>query len=280
MTKVPAGVRTKKTLCQGSEGIRRRKFPSRGFKFFPRIWGLAWYATAMACSICPATAQQTTHQPGPAESLYLQLSRVELDSSRVFRIREISLNRAAIHISFDDGTIAFTKDIMGRTTGAFFEGDGEVLLAPPDEVERKSMSLFTGMAILEERFSTAYFRFNDSTPSDLQPGLRAPENAEEFIHRWSDTARNLADPDAMRLLSSFSEMMAGDAPGAAPDNSDRFLHARFQGNQLGVFDLFYDTTAAEQVEGGRADRADDGTLYYDVWTSFSVEDRQSNSGRH
>ncbi|HVI10660.1 MAG TPA: M1 family aminopeptidase, partial [Candidatus Binatia bacterium] len=47
-----------------------------------------------------------------------------------------------------------------------------------------------------------------------------------------------------------------------------------------VFDLFYDTTAAEQVEGGRADRADDGTLYYDVWTSFSVEDRQSNSGRH
>ena len=44
---------------------------------------------------------------------------------------------SAIHITLDDGTIAFTKDVLGRITGAFFEGDGEVLLAPPTDVERK-----------------------------------------------------------------------------------------------------------------------------------------------
>jgi hypothetical protein len=69
------------------------------------------------------------------------------------------------------------------------------------------MSLFTGMAILEERFTTAYFRFNDNTAAELQPGLRAPEDAQEFAARWNETARNLAQADAMRLLASFSEML-------------------------------------------------------------------------
>jgi hypothetical protein len=104
-----------------------------------------------------------THAPGAAESVYLQLSSVGLDPARVFRVRDGSLDRPSIHITLEDGTIAFTRDVLGRITGAFFEGDGEVLLVPPNEVERKSMSLFTGMAILEERFSTAYFRFNDDT---------------------------------------------------------------------------------------------------------------------
>src|SRR6202043_1645117 len=113
---------------------------------------------------------------------------------------------------------AFTKDVLGRITGAFFEGDGEVLLTPPNDVERKSMSLFTGMAILEERFSTAYFRFNDNSAAELQPGLRAPEDAQEFSARWDQTARNLAQTDAMRLLATFSGMLPV-AGGTIPENS-------------------------------------------------------------
>jgi hypothetical protein len=103
----------------------------------------------------PAAPAQATpaqaRQPGPAESLYLQLSSVGLDPGRVFKVRGAALDRAAIHITLDDGSIAFTKDVLGKITGAFFEGEGEVLLAPANDVERRSMSLFTGMAILEER---------------------------------------------------------------------------------------------------------------------------------
>lgn len=209
--------------------------------------------------------------------MYLQLSSVGLDGARVFRVRDASLDRPSIHISFDDGTIAFTRDVFGKITGAFFEGDGEVLLVPPNEVERQSMSLFTGMAILEERFTTAYFRFNDSTAAELQPGFRVAENAEGFTTRWDETARRLAQVDAMRLLSSFSDSLpgaeaaprTGSAPAAAP-NPDVLLHARLQGTKLGVFDILYDSTAAEQVEAGQSKSAADGTPYYDVWTSFSV----------
>ena len=106
-----------------------------------------------------------------AESVYLQLRTVDLDKSRVYRLRDVSIDRAAIHITLNDGTIAFTEDVVGRVTGAFFEGEGEILLSPPNQYERASMALFTGGAILEERFATAYFRFNDDTFTELRPSL-------------------------------------------------------------------------------------------------------------
>lgn len=244
---------------------------------------LAAYLAAMPS--LPAWAEQATpaqtRRPGPAESLYLQLSGVGLDPARVFRVRGAALDRSAIHITLEDGTIAFTKDVLGRITGAFFEGYGEVLLPPPNDVERRSMSLFTGMAILEERFSTAYFRFNDDSAVELQPGLRAPEDAQAFVTRWDQTARNLAQSDAMRLLASFSGMLpiTDKAISAAPraaDRDDRMLHVRLQGNKLGVFDLYFDSTAGEQVEAGQTKIAEDGSVYYDIWASFSID----NAGPH
>ncbi|HET9308027.1 MAG TPA: M1 family aminopeptidase [Candidatus Sulfotelmatobacter sp.] len=211
----------------------------------------------------------------PAEALYLQLGKVGLDRSQVYQVRGAALNRPGVQISLEDGTIAFTQDVLGHITGAFFEGDGEVLVTPPSEVERRSMSLFTGMAILEERFSTAYFRFNDDVPLELRPDLRAPSDAEEFVKRWDATAKNLALSDATRLLMNFSKMLpVGGGQGAEGRTepkaaADRFLHARLQGNKFGVFDVFYDSTATEQVQAGQGKTTENGETYYDVWTSFS-----------
>src|SRR5208282_2097566 len=220
----------------------------------------------------------------PAEALYLQLGRVGLDPARVYQVRGASLDRAAIHISLEDGTIGFTQDVMGRITGAFFEGEGEVLLTPPNEVERRSMSLFTRMAILEEHFATAYFRFNDDAMAELRPDLRATENKQEFVDHWDSTAKNLAHADAMRLLVTFSRMLpategAGSSGGtgiAQPGAVDQFFHARLQGTKLGVFDVYFDTTSAEPVQAGQAKTVKDGAVYYDVWTSFALAEADSS----
>jgi len=245
-----------------------------------RVAAVIWLAVG-------AMASASENPPDkPAEALYLQLGRVGLDPARVYQVRGASLDRAAIHISLEDGTIGFTQDVMGRITGAFFEGDGEVLLTPPNEVERRSMSLFTGMAILEEHFATAYFRFNDDVAAELRPDLRATDNQLQFVERWGDTAQNLANADAMKLLLTFSRMlpvtgtMTGTTTGttsrepadmAEPvDAGERFLHARIQGNKLGVFDVYFDSAATEQVQVGQARAADNRGLYYDVWTSFSA----------
>jgi hypothetical protein len=212
----------------------------------------------------------------PAEALYLRLGKVGLDPDRVYQVRGGALDRTSIHISLEDGTIAFTQDVMGHITGAFFVGDGEVLLVPPNDVERRSMSLFTGMAILEERFATAYFRFNDDVMIELRPYLRAAEDKQEFVDHWNSTAVNLAQLDSMRLLVTFGRMLPikGVAPASESTNllgevPDRFLHARVQGTKLGIFDMFYDSLAPEQVEAGQVQTAENGGSYYDVWTSFS-----------
>src|SRR5216684_2175685 len=149
-------------------------------------------------------APDSAKTPGPAESLYLKLRSVGLDPTRVYKVREASLQRAALHISLDDGTIAFSEDAGGHITGAFFQGDGELLLFPPNTTERASLALFTGAAILEEKFSTAYFRFNDDVFGELQSTLRPADDAASFAAEWNITAHNLAQEDALRLLYSFS----------------------------------------------------------------------------
>lgn len=240
-----------------------------------RVTAVIWLAVS---ALLAAGSEGETPAGKPAEALYLQLGQVGLDPGRVYQVRGASLDRSAVHITLEDGTIGFTQDVMGRITGAFFEGDGEVLLTPLNEVERKSMSLFTGMAILEERFATAYFRFNDDAAAELRPDLRATDNSREFVEHWGATVRNLAQVDAMRLLLSFSRQLPAKANSPFPEqealaqarnSEDRFFHARLQGNKLGVFDVYFDSLAGEQVEAGQIKPAENGASYYDVWTSFS-----------
>ena len=246
------------------------KVIKESFSWLIVVWLLA---TALVCGCWAQPAQSSPQSNRAAETLYLQLRSVGLEKSRVYKARDISFDRGAFHITLDDGTIAFTEDVMGRVTGAFFEGDGEVLVVPPDQVERASMALFTGAAILEERFVTAYFRFNDDTFTRLQPALIPAEDPQEFVSQRNETARNLAQTDALRLLLSFSRLLRTSnvvEPIPEPENPDRMLHVRAQGRKLGMFDLYYDSGAAEQVWAGQL-KSVGGVNYYDVWTSFALK---------
>jgi hypothetical protein len=209
-----------------------------------------------------------------AEQLFLDLGSVGLDESRVYSARNLSFDRPGFSLTLDHGTIAFTTDVNGKVTGAFFEGDGDVLLIPPNQVERGSMALFTGAAILEEHFSNGYFRFNDNTFSELQPYLTPAENASDFLKRWNETAKNLAQVDALRLfvsLSRFLPIVGTPSALVSADksaSSDRFLHARIEGQKQGIFDVYYDERAPEQVGAGQF-RMAEGENFYDVWSSYS-----------
>lgn len=223
--------------------------------------------------VCPSMGQEAPPSQKPAESLYLQLRSAGLDQSRVFHVRDAFLDRGPLHIALEDGTIAFTEDVAGRVSGAFFEGEGEVLLMPPNRVERGAMAFFTGAAILEERLASGYLRFNDQTFQELQPFLRPTDDAPAFASRWNETARNLATTDALRLLISYSKLLP-QADLAKSDleplaSTDRFLHARIQGRKLGAFDLYFDSEAEEQIWAGKSSTAQ-GVNYYDVWTSFTI----------
>jgi len=232
---------------------------------------LAWLAVVLGCVALPGDAQQPAPEKpaGPAESLYLKLRSAPLDPTKVFKIREASLDRASVHISLDDGTIAFTEGVGGRITGAFFQGEGEILLSPPDTVERSSLAFFTGGAILEEKFSTAYFRFNDDVYAELTPYFRGSEEGSDFISQLNETAHILCEADALRLLLTMGDTLAGDEKVSPPNTNDHMLHAILQGNKLGTFDVWYDTLMKEQIAAGQR-KTVAGENYNDVWTSFAI----------
>src|ERR1051326_143496 len=149
----------------------------------------------------PASTQSGALQPGQAPATgavatYRELLTPTLDPKDVYQIREVSILREDLHISISDGTMALMRAVDGHITGAVFEGVGEVLLVPPNRAERTSLALFTGSAVLEQRFQSGYFRFaDDALVQELRAGFRGPAEAgeaQDFIARSQEPARQLA----------------------------------------------------------------------------------------
>ncbi len=209
----------------------------------------------------PAPAPDTVAQSGLA--VYRDLLNPVLDAADVHTIRQASLDREDLHLSLSDGTVALIRAVDGHITGAVFEGVGEILLIAPTRSERTSLALFTGSAILEQRFTTAYLRFtDDSMARDLQAAFRAPpkDEAQDFVARWQAPLRDLARGDALQLFQALSN--SGDA-------SSRFVHARLGGTQLGIFDVYLDTNSQEQISVAQP-AISNKQAFYDVWASFPM----------
>jgi Peptidase family M1 domain len=222
----------------------------------------------LAAVVSAQSAAPSSNCPQTTAALYSRLRSIGLDEHRVYRIRGAVIDRSNLHLDFETGTLAFTEDICGRITGAFFEGEGEILLRPPNRVERASLALFTGMAILEEQFSTGYLRFNDDTAESLRPFLSPAPDGADVVKQWDDMARSLAESDALRILMDFSHFLPTPTGPEPAQNFPRLLHARLQGKKLGGFEVFWDAAAAEALWAGQV-RLRDGIPFWDVWTSFS-----------
>jgi hypothetical protein len=207
----------------------------------------------------PRLPVDTAERKGPVATLYRALRSASLNPARVFHVREAVLDRGELHLYLTDGTIGFTEDVAGRVTGAFFQGEGEVLMRPPDLTEHASLGLFSGFGVLDEHFSAAYLRFNDDLMSELKPFLRESEEQQGFLQSYDEQARGLAGMDALHLLGSFTE-----EPSLAA--ADHFLHARLA-TRLGSLDVYDDSQAEDQFKVARLSQPD-ATPYFDVWMAF------------
>jgi hypothetical protein len=208
----------------------------------------------------PSTREGAREAAGPGASLYLKLASAALDPKAIYSVRGASLDREDLHITLEDGIIGFLQAVDGHVTGAFFEGSGDVLVFPPDLAERGSLALFTGNAVLEDQFTSAYFRFNDDTFKELQPYLLPAADSQPFFDKWNPMAKALGEADTLRLMATFLNR--------APATGDRMLRARVQSPTLGIYDIYYDTLAAEQISLFRFNYGEGGKAYYDVLTSF------------
>jgi len=213
-------------------------------------------AAAMPLVSCAQTAA-----PGPL-AVYRELRSVGLDAGRVYRVRDVAIDRQTMHLTFNDGTIAFTKAVDGRITGAFFEGDGELLVSPTTRVERTSLAMFSNAAILEEKFVTAYLRFNDDTWKPFAVDPRPEAEAQDFVSRWNGVSQTLAEGDAFRLLKTWVD---------APRPEDRMLRARLGTTHFGTLDVNFDGQLRETVLVAQVAHVEAGA-FYDVWTQYGPVD--------
>src|SRR6476659_7655857 len=216
-------------------------------------------------ALCQAAPSQSV-----AVALYRELLHSSCDAKDVYQVREVSIMMEDLHISISDGTIAFVREVNGRITGAMFEGVGEVLLVPPNRAERTSLALFTGSAVLEQRFQSAYLRFaDDKIVNNLRAGLRGhAEDAQEFVNRWQQPALLLARGDALPILQVMT---------SAPQSAASFLHLRIGGTTAGIIDVFFDSNGSEQISVAQATVVNN-VAYYDTWTSFPMRSIREASG--
>ncbi|MBV9434408.1 MAG: hypothetical protein JOZ44_00060, partial [Acidobacteria bacterium] len=210
-------------------------------------------------SAAPSVAQVPAE--GAAAELYRALRESGLDLTKVYRIRDATFDREDLHFALNDGWLIEGQQTAGHVNAAFFIGDGEVLVIPPDLRERASLALFLHAAVLEERFTSAYFRFfDDRFLQELEPALRTGENPD-IVNKANSLAKEMARSDALRLLLSYFN---SGAHASAP----RYMHARVVGTTHGIFDVLYDEAAAEQIGAGQVAYAPGGLVFYNVWTSF------------
>ncbi len=216
----------------------------------------------LICSLCVSAfgrADDAASGTGNALTTYRKLASVHLDPDRVFRVRDISVETHEIDLTFTDGLIAFTEPVDGVITGAYFQGEGEVLVLPPERVERESLALFTGNAVLEEKFTQGFFRFRGGEMEALASRLKMAVAATDFLAAGDGVTQSLASADALALLN--------DLLNHAGQNETTFLHARLQGAHLGNFDVISDPVQSEQISVGRS--SIDAGRFYDVWTRFA-----------
>jgi len=203
-------------------------------------------------------------QAPPAGSglvLYRQFLQPVFNLADVHHIRHVAIDREDLHIMLTDGVLGLMQAVDGHITGAFFEGDGEVLLIPPDRAERTSLALFTNSGVLDAKFKTAYLRFfDDKLVQELKNGFRPEENPDQYLAQWREVSSSLAPMDSLQLLQAMTN---------SADASSRFLHLRLAGTERGIFDVFFNSNVREQISVSQPVSIGERD-FYDVWTAFPM----------
>ncbi len=227
---------------------------------------------------CPALFSQTTT---PDSRLKLgDLSKVlrdaTLDPEACFRVREFAYRRNEVRIFLTEGILIFRKPVNGMRTGAVFVAseeleDAEILLIPPNRMERRSLASFTGEPNLDEHFHAAVFLFTDGTGEKWMDELnrsetakRSPERGVLAAEKWNDVVRNLSDSLETRLLEDLSN---GGGPGKG------CFFAALSGRKLGNFDIYLDPRGREELLVGQMENLE-GRNRYNFWAHFEPKRTQ------
>ena len=196
-------------------------------------------------------------------ALYQALNALQPDGTKVYDVKGLNLIRDVVHLTLDEGKLAFYQPLDGRITGAVFLGRGHVIATPHDPGERRSLAQYVGVPILDQTFTRAYLRFDDDTAAELQTILQndgtTAASSPEFAANWASIITSLNPWHSLRLLMDLLST-----------NPQPYFYAALAGDSRGAFDVLVDNRREEQVVFGQP-RTENGAIFYDVWASFRAE---------
>jgi len=220
-------------------------------------------AVGILCLVFDPRAASQSARPRPRE-LYQALNSLRVAPGQVYFVRDLHIRRDVVTLTLSEGKLAFLAAYNGRLTGAVFTGRGHALALPRDPIEKRSLAYFLGAPLLDQRFSSAYFRFTDNTAEELLRQLHdagaQPAIEPSFAEEWNGVLANLNPGHSLRILTDwFSE------------EPRPYFYAGLLGEVTGPFNVLVDDRRPEQVLLGQP-RWVSGERFYDVWASFRRAD--------
>jgi hypothetical protein len=134
------------------------------------FWTFASILLVIATLVGNAPAQTAAQAAAPAansDPSYVALRNGALSGDAV-SVSNFELKREAGTFRLHSGTVCFVAPVEGKVTGAVFTGDGDFVLDPPSDSERKSLKLLTKEDAFSEKFDRMVLRFTDSTYDDIK----------------------------------------------------------------------------------------------------------------
>jgi hypothetical protein len=171
--------------------------------------------------------------PGPdSDPTYQALRSLGLSGEAV-SVTNFELKRDAGTFHLHSGTVCFVTPVNGKVTGAVFAGDGNFVLDPPLEMERKSLKLLTKEDEFSERFEHLVLRFTDATYDEIKKaGSAATGGCDADLLKDSQhtTRHKLKDNLEARILQDLLRPEPGGLFVA-------FIHGKhYNGQELYVVD--------------------------------------------
>jgi len=129
--------------------------------------------------IAPVEAQvkvSTGGQKGNQDPVYQslrQLGKGDDFAGNYAVVNNLKLKRDAANFTLKSGELYFITPIEGKVTAAVFIGDGEMSLTPPTDIEKRSLSIFTGEGAITEQFTKLVLRFTDKTFDEIKSSPNA-----------------------------------------------------------------------------------------------------------
>ncbi len=206
------------------------------------------------------------------------LREASFDAGRCYRVRDFSILRDDVKLFLTDGYLILAKPVAGAPLAAFFsaetdQGDGELLLVPPDASERAALAHYTQTPTLNEHFKGALLLFTDRTGAEIEAMIAerqlqpVAEMGALLAGQWTPTLRSLTGSFETRLIEDI-------AGGIEPEKG--LFFAALAKTRFGNFDVIFDPQARDEVTVGQLTFRENRS-YYDIWTSFPA--RRTRQGR-